>query len=148
MPISRGVPALELRVLDIASGREVWRKEAAVGQLCFSPDGQHLAGGLRDGSIQIWEASEGKEKTTLQAHQGAVGGLAFSSDGLRLASGGLTDKSIKIWDPLSGRQYLTLRGHASRVLWLAFGPDDKRLLSHEYGIVKIWDGRPLAERWK
>lgn len=71
----------------------------------------------------------------------AVGVVAFSPDGKRLAAG--TEQSgVKIWDTATGNQLATLSGHNSRVSSLSFSADGSRLASGSWDrTVKIWEVR-------
>jgi WD40 repeat protein len=77
-------------------------------RLTFSPDGARLVGGGDDGSVYVWDASDGALLHRMQGHQGAVNGVAFSPDGRRLASCG-NDGTIKLWDLQSGKPMQMLR---------------------------------------
>jgi WD40 repeat protein len=74
----------------------------------------------------VWDAENGKELLTLLGHSSSVHGVAFSSDGKRLATAS-ADQTAKVWDAESGKEILTLRGHLGSVLGVAFSPDSKRL---------------------
>ena len=68
------------------------------------PDGDLLATGGHDGTVQIWRLSDcadpskpcGKLLRTLEGHTGKVNGVAFSPDGRLLASGS-EDGTVRIW---------------------------------------------------
>ena len=63
---------------------------------------------------------------SIPAHDGGVGGVAFSPDGSRLATAG-ADQVVAIWETASARKLFTLPGHGSEVWGVAFSPDGKRL---------------------
>ncbi|HEX2490198.1 MAG TPA: WD40 repeat domain-containing protein, partial [Blastocatellia bacterium] len=54
-------------------------------------------------------------------HSVKVDAMAFSPDGLYIATGGV-DKTIKIWDVAEGRELRTLAGHTGGVKAVAFSP--------------------------
>jgi serine/threonine protein kinase len=91
-----------VRLWNLNAGREAatLRAEASVFNgiraLAFSPDGRLLVGGSEDGSIAIWDTTDGRLYHTLYGHSGEVHSLLFSPDGRRIASGSY-DKSIKLW---------------------------------------------------
>jgi WD40 repeat protein len=99
----------DLRLWEVASGREVWRVQippfqsysSGVNPLAFSPDGKFLALGCADQSIRVWEAASGRESHRLPC-RGGMTQLAFSPDGKVLASGGAAE-GIHVWDPAAGR---------------------------------------------
>jgi hypothetical protein len=89
--------------------------------------------------VKVWDSATGKELLALKGHAGTVWAVAFSPDGLRLASAGL-DQTVKIWDSATGRELFALKGHASAVDSVAFSPDGERLASASWDqTVKIWD---------
>ncbi len=107
--------------------------------IAFSPDGQTLAAGLDDNTIQIWQVEDGVLLQTL-THDSAVQSLAFSSDGKMLASG--TSGIIYIWRLEDGSLLQTLMGHDIDYLIrsVAFSPDNLLLASgSEDGTVIIWN---------
>jgi WD40 repeat protein/predicted Ser/Thr protein kinase len=68
-----------------------------VTALTYSPVGSRLVSGSNDFSIKFWDVKSGRETATLRGHTGAVRGLAFSHDGLTLASAGHLDQTIRLW---------------------------------------------------
>lgn len=81
----------------------------------------------------------GQEPVTLGTHGGAVNSVAFSPDGMLVASGS-DDRLVKLWDVQTGELRATLAGHAAGVLSVAFSPAGGTLASgSEDGTVKVWD---------
>jgi WD40 repeat protein len=64
----------------------------------------------------------------LDGHSGAPSCVAFSPDGLLLATGG-DDKRLAIWDAKTGKQLREFPAHPNEVWAVAFSPDGKRLVS-------------------
>jgi WD40 repeat protein len=131
--------------------------------VAFSPDGRRLAagtaensGGMRPGSLKIWDLGSGQLSPILESFRGSVHGVAFSPDGRLLAAAvgeplnlGLQPGEVCLWDTRTGRRLGSLY-HPSRVWNVAFSPDGKRLASvggpsspgrtnKGPGEVRIWD---------
>jgi WD40 repeat protein/serine/threonine protein kinase len=127
---------------------------AMVERAAFSLDGRLLASASRriwdDSDVNdviIWDLETGRPLHTLRGLGGGACSVAFSPDGLRLATGGAEDPTIKIWDVLTGQQTLTLRGHKETIFGLAFSPDGNRLYSASADhTVRVWDGTPVEQR--
>ncbi len=76
---------------------------------------------------------------TLRGHTAPLYGLAYSSDGRRLATASL-DGTAKVWDATTGQMLLTLTGHAGPVSGVAFSPDATRVATaSEDQTAKVWD---------
>lgn len=67
-----------------------------VRSVAFSPDGQTVASGSKDKTIQLWDVATGALVKTLVGHTDWVWSVAFSPDGQMLASGS-EDHTIKLW---------------------------------------------------
>ena len=115
--------------------------------LSFSYDGQLLAAVEYNGTIRIWDVSDGREKFHLEGNTGQTRSIAFNRNGTVLASGG-DDKTAQLWDLTDGELLQTLGGHNREVTCVAFSPDDQRLVttsgdfrivSSQPGEVKLWD---------
>jgi WD40 repeat protein len=79
------------------------------------------------------------EVNTFEGHSHSVNSIAFSQDGLTLASAS-SDKNIKIWDVATGKTLKTLTGHDNSVTSIAFSPDGQKLVSASLDkTIKIWD---------
>jgi WD40 repeat protein len=114
---------MEAMVWDAHSGKLAHRLPADpsyVYRVAFAPDGGILATGGRDSVVKLWNVASGKLVRSLPGRpssdhrdfpHNAVGALAFSHDGTRLAAGfgrpGLHDPDydqvVKVWDVASGR---------------------------------------------
>lgn len=84
----------------------------------------------------------------LRGHEGEVKSVAFSPDGLRIASGS-SDTTIRLWDVVTGKVLgEPLRGHEREVKSVAFSPDGLRVASGSSdATIRLWDavtGRPLG----
>lgn len=111
----------------------------AVTSVAFTPDGETLASGSEDKTIEIWKLDAGKRWYTLTGHSDWVTCVAFSPDGRTLASSG-RDKTIQIWDLNKGKWWYALRGHADRVSAVAFSPNSQVLASSSRDkTVQLWD---------
>ena len=76
---------------------------------------------------------------TLKGYSGWVTGVAFSSDGQRLASGSW-DQTVKFWDVQTGQELNTVGKKVKEVQALAFSRDGHWLAAeNSKDIVTLWD---------
>ena len=135
------------KVWDLATRQEVFRAPSdanrpngAAYTVAFRPpDGQLLAAG-KDGVVSLWDWKDSNNRPpvlTLPGHEFHSTSVAFSSDGLRLATAG---EGPRIWDAQAGGLPLrTLPAHSHPVSALAFSPDGGRLASASFDrSVKLW----------
>jgi WD40 repeat protein len=119
-----------------------------IDALAFSPDGQLLASGDRDGTVKIWSASDGKVLRTLSQFRARPVALSFSSDARSLAVA-LYKGGIAVWDVETGKQLAAPRGVLIQTLraGLSFSQDNKLLLADLTAGLRIWQmpkGNQLA----
>jgi hypothetical protein len=63
-----------------------WAIDGIFSALAYSPDGSLLVAGSPDGSIRLWQASDGVELATLTAKDHTISYVAFSPDGSLLVT--------------------------------------------------------------
>ena len=140
---------------DVQTGKKIHTLEGHEGpvrSVAFSPDGLTLAsaerpnsvssGLSRDGKIKLWDTRTGEQVRTLEGHSHTVGCVAFSPDGLTLASGGgWYDDTIRLWNSRTGEEDRILEGHTGGVNSIAFSPDGGRLASASLFSIRLWDTR-------
>jgi WD40 repeat protein len=123
--------------------------------IAYSPEGRSLAAGSWDGTITIWDLTNGKKRLTLAGHQHGdptesahpVFKIAYSPDGKLLASASWDD-TARVWDPGTGQERHVLK-HPGKVRTLAFSPDSE-ILATGMGFepvenVILWDSRSGKE---
>jgi WD40 repeat protein len=94
-----------------------------------------LAGAGADGVIRIWNWRTGELLRILRGHEGWVGQVVFSSDGLRLASIGSV---LHLWNLDADQETRLVARHTDH---LALHPNGARLATATHGnhTVSIWD---------
>ncbi|KAG8711931.1 hypothetical protein FRC11_001431 [Ceratobasidium sp. 423] len=121
------VPALEdVLVWDIKRGQmlAMWHEtghRAEVTCIRRSPVEETFAVGYADGSIRLWDSTNGNVTVVFNGHRKAVTALAFDGSGTRLASGS-QDTELIIWDVVAETGLYRLRGHRDQITSIHFVP--------------------------
>ncbi len=119
------------------SGLTSWMKR--VTSIDFSPDGQRIATGSRDGSARIWDNATGRQLVKLD-HDAEVTSVDFSPDGQHIATGS-RDGSARIWDAVNDwASRLIYHGQRS-VLSITFSPQGHWLGAGVGSQVIIWNSK-------
>ena len=135
---------------DATTGKYLRKIELQVSHVedvvsaCFSPDSRTIAVGIRDGSVELRDATTLDYLSTLSGRaRGAVNSVCFSPDGRMIVSGS-EDGKVRLWSEsdVSILDYLgTLSGRARGVVnSVCFSPDGKMIASGSTdGIIELWD---------
>ncbi|MBZ0303562.1 MAG: protein kinase [Anaerolineae bacterium] len=124
------------RLKAVLNGHSDW-----VRTVVYSPNGQYMASGSRDGSVRLWDAISHRQLgLPLEEARTWINSAAFSHDSRYLAVGS-NDGSLVLWDlsqqPPQPRRFDQL----DDTIWsLAFSPDDQLLASAGAdNTVRLWD---------
>lgn len=134
--------ASPLQVWDAETGKEVQKLAGNTSHhgIAFSPDGTHLAAASH--RVQVWDLAAGKEVLSLTGYRNGALGLAFSTDGRRLAVAG-GEGNLRLYDAASGDEVLSLPGSPEAVQCVAMSADGRWLAAgNARGAVMLWEALP------
>lgn len=141
-----------IAIIDLPSGE---KNRASVSlphavHVSFSPDGNYLLTGCKDGFVRVWEADSLKLLLTCNPPQRTVSsylgddlklgviGAVFSPDGKQILYG--IDNTARLIDIESRKAVQVFSNHKALVSRVCFNSDGRRILSGDIrGHVKLWD---------
>jgi len=142
---------------DVSSDGAVTEREVLEGfesiaeEIAFSPDGEQMAFGIGDGTIQYYDVrppdaqafeAQAADEAALELPSLRPTALVFSGDSQYvLAASGFPDTSIQVWDAGTREQTFTLEGHEETVVGLAAHPSEPGVIASvdSAGQVMLWD---------
>ncbi len=141
-----------IQIRDVVAGKEVLALGGQAGQiasLAWSPDGKSLASGSaffnqgqyeRAAEVKVWDGATGKEILTRALDKGPVFRVAWSPDGLHLASASKSSNQaeVRVWEVSTSKEILHV-GWAVFDCWLAWAPTGQRLVASAPGMARVWD---------
>jgi len=115
-------------------------KAGPVWAVGFTPDGDTLAIGTEDGSIQLWDMKDQKTRRTLQRTGGHVWNLDISADGKYLVAPS-DDLQVEVFSLETYKPFRKFAPGASTKS-AVFTPDEKSLITGDRSAtIRVWDRR-------
>nr|VDD40843.1 unnamed protein product [Brassica oleracea] len=142
-------------VLAIALGHTVYLWDASTGStselvtideekgpvtsINWAPDGRHVAVGLNNSEVQLWDSGSNRQLRTLKGcHQSRVGSLAWNNH--ILTTGGMDGQIVNNDVRIRSHVVETYRGHTQEVCGLKWSGSGQQLASGgNDNVVHIWD---------
>jgi WD40 repeat protein len=127
----------------------IFRHEARIHTVAFSPDGKSMAAAGDGGEVILWETATGKRLALLRGHDSSVTRIAFGEQGKVLAA---SSKDLLIlWDlpggkvlaKVAGVHFLGKHGTAAFQTCLVSG-----MLTSDRIERRGMDRNPLAKTWR
>jgi WD40 repeat protein len=127
---------------DLQSGKIVRKYTGHTSQIDtvdYSPNGDQILTGARDGSSRIWDSATGLQKRSFAAKPGDINPAVFSTDGTMVFAGsGLN--TPRLWDSLTGVELRMFPGHTAAVNDVALSPiGDLALTGSSDKTAIIWN---------
>ena len=119
-------------------------EQTSTAALAFSPDGEILASSGRE--ILLWDVDTLKSKPMRGEQKGFVRIIAFSPDGLTLASDG-TGNELRLWDTRTRQLKAVLTDTEESISSIAFSPNGATLAGGDSNNkIHLWDTKTGAHK--
>ncbi|CAE6459288.1 unnamed protein product [Rhizoctonia solani] len=119
----------------------IWQTEHGINCFKLFPDGTHIASGSSEGTVSVWDATNGILVAGPTEHRGhSVHAIGVSPNN-KLIVAGYEDGTVSIWDARNGSLVSgPFHGHVDSVLAVTFTPDNTRIVSGSRDrTVCIWN---------
>lgn len=125
-----------------------------VTSMAFSPDSHRLVTGCEDELARIWTVPGNTPPLVIKGHGFPVNGVAWSSDGLLIATAAGDDMrptkkgQVKVWDSVTGSLKHEFELHQKAATSVAFSPNGQYLLSgsvdERVNVYDLKQNKPLG----
>ena len=122
-----------------------------VNSVAYSPDGNIIASGSKDGTVRLWDTATGKQKAILNHMSwmnflfpwvnSPVNSVAYSPDGNTVAVASM-DSKLRLWDTQTTQLKATLTGHTAAINFVVYSPDGNTIATAggwKDNTVRLWD---------
>ena len=121
----------KVNIWKVDNAANLWtlgQNKSPVQSLCFDVEEQYVVSGARNGSIKVFDLTEGRLARNLSGHQVNTTCLEYHPYGEFIVSGS-TDHSMKVWDVRNKTCILTYSGHEKELTCVRFSPDGRWVAS-------------------
>ncbi|GJE99331.1 WD40 repeat domain-containing protein [Phanerochaete sordida] len=140
-----------MAVLDCCTGERIaMLRKQEIYRMAFSPSGDRIVTGSRDGSACVWDATSGKALLELKEHMDEVNAVAFSPDGGEVATAS-EDGTVVTYDSRTGERRFKFRvesvpGEDMEVVYtVAYSPKNEFIAcGASDGCVRVWNHKTGA----
>ena len=145
-PVTIPIPLQSLSRITSENGKEIKQLTVLTGHIGavldveFNPNGQQMVSSGVDGTVVLWDISDGNALTTVTISQNWVQQSAtYNTNGTQIAVGG-NDRVVTTLDIADGVPFAQFTGHEGFIFGLDYTPDGLQLASGDGdGVLKIWD---------
>ena len=136
------VTAQEIRLMDIATGKQLRSFSCNAGALAVSTDGRLLLSADYHNAV-LWNLSSGAKLTEFVGHKDQVEAVALSPDGKHALTGS-ADATARLWSAATGKLERIFTGRKGKIFAVAFSPDGQKVMTGSGdddadNTVRIWD---------
>jgi len=147
--LGTGSTAGDVSLFEIPSGqrlRHLRQSGESVESLAFSADGELVATGGRDGTMQVWWTGSGVLRSQLNPRRSRILAVEFDPTSASLLAAH-ADGTAVVADIAQGLPIAVLDGPRSALRVAGFGPRGQVVGASRDGTARIWDAHSPYRRW-
>ncbi|HEY8238198.1 MAG TPA: hypothetical protein VIF63_02080, partial [Candidatus Limnocylindrales bacterium] len=147
--LATGSATGDVSLFEIPSGqrlRQLRQSGESVESLAFSSDGELVAAGGRDGTMQVWWTGSGALRSQLNPRRSGILAVEFDPTSASLLAAH-ADGTAVVADTAQGLPIAILDGPRSALRVARFGPRGQVVGAFRDGTARIWDATAPYRRW-